>query len=140
MLKVVAPVTSEGVSSERVGDGPVPVRLRFALSSAANTLTPMTPQIHADLTMFASLLPASAILSHSLLPKTKSAYLHLVQSSGYRGPSSPPDPKAAQLRIDDLLLEEGDSVLVQVGKAGARELRVESTGKREAEWVLVEME
>lgn len=91
--------------------------------------------------MFASLLPAASSISHSLGPKTKSAYLHLVQSTGYRGPSAPPDTKGAQLRLnDDLVLEEGDSLLIEVGRSGSKELRVESTGKREAEWVLVEME
>lgn len=99
------------------------------------------PQIHASLTMFASLLPSSSSISHLLGPKAKSAYLHLVQSTSYRGPSAPPDPKGAQLRLnDDLVMEEGDSLLIEVGKSGSRELRVESTGKREAEWVLVEME
>lgn len=91
--------------------------------------------------MFASLLPPSASISHLLGPKTKSAYLHLVQSTGYRAPSTPPDAKGARLRLnDDIVLEEGDSLLIEVGKSGSKELQIESTGKREAEWVLVEME
>ena len=91
--------------------------------------------------MHASLLPSGSLLSHSLGPKVKTAYLHLVQSSGYQGPTTPPDGKGAQIRInDDLVLEEGDSALIEVGKSGSRELNVESTGKREAEWILVEMQ
>lgn len=89
--------------------------------------------------MYASLLAEGVSISHSLAPKTKTAYLHLVQSAGYRGPKDPVDPKGAQLTINDLVLDEGDSLLIEVGKGGARELLVESTGKREAEWILVEM-
>lgn len=91
--------------------------------------------------MHASILSSGSSLDHSLGPKTTKVYLHLAQTSGYRAPTTAPDGNGAQLRLnDDLVLEEGDAAMIVVGKKGARELRVESVGKKDAEWVLIEME
>ena len=103
--------------------------------------------VHAALSMFASILNPASSLTHSLSPTTKKAYLHLIMRSGYRAPSVSASEKyedgGAKLRVNGgLILEEGDGAFVDLtAVTDNREIKVENVGeKRDAEWLLFEME
>lgn len=127
LVQVVGPVNAPGVSSKRTAGGPAPV--------------------HANLSMFASILNPTSSLTHTISPTTKKAYLHLIMRSGYRAPSVSAAEKyedgGAKLRVNGgLILEEGDGAFVDLGAVtDSREIKVENVGeKRDAEWLLFEME
>ena len=96
--------------------------------------------------MFASILNPASSLTHSISPSTKKAYLHLIMRSGYRAPSVSASEKyedgGAKLRVNGgLIFEEGDGAFVDLSAVTERELKVENVGeKRDAEWLLFEME
>lgn len=126
IIPVVAPLGSPGVVDKREGDGPTP--------------------IHANVTMFASILTPKAVVKHELKPDTVRAYLHLAMKSGYRKPTVSASEKyedgGAILQVNGgLLLEEGDGAFVKIDKdaTGSRSLEFKNTAEREAEFVVFEM-
>lgn len=94
LVRVVGPTGTEGVSEERETKGPAPVSCQLYLPPPSSlpslpTLTPspLFPQVHADLHLFATLLPASSTVHHIFQtplknPKSlRKAYIHVVSSS-----------------------------------------------------------
>ncbi|KAF8993448.1 RmlC-like cupin domain-containing protein [Cyathus striatus] len=117
--KVVAPYGSEGVNDEREGEGPAPVQ--------------------SALTMYASIVSPGTQLDRAL--KGSKAYVHVVQTSGYKtGPGA-----GASVKIGDgdgdgeVELREGDGVYVFVG-AGGGIVKVENVGESTAEVLVFDLE
>ncbi|KAK4701743.1 quercetin 2,3-dioxygenase, partial [Phenoliferia sp. Uapishka_3] len=125
LVKVVGTVNTEGVHNKRNTTGPAPV--------------------HSKLNMYASILSPGASITQTISSTATKCYLHLAMTSGYRGPSIPASEKfedgGARVRLNGALaLEEGDGAFVEVKKEGERELKIENTGSKDAEFVLFEME
>ena len=122
LLKVVGPLGSEGVIDEREAKGPSP--------------------IHSNLQMAASILTSGKSLTEAFAADTKKAYLHLIQTAGYRKPGAKPASNSAQLKVTSegatpLVLQEGDGVYITVN--GTASLNIESTGDSSAEFVFFQM-
>ncbi|KAI5474991.1 hypothetical protein MNV49_002114 [Pseudohyphozyma bogoriensis] len=125
LVKVVAPVNTEGVHNGRNTTGPAPV--------------------HSAITMFASILSPKTSVTHTFFKTTTKAYLHNIMVSGYRSPSTPANEKfedgGARIRLNNgLILEEGDGAFVEITKGEANEFLVENVGTKDAEWILFELE
>ncbi|KAL7413813.1 pirin domain-containing protein [Mrakia frigida] len=123
LVKVVGPNGTEGVSEERETKGPAPV--------------------HADLHLFATLLPAASTVYHTFQtplsnPKSlRKAYIHVVQTSGFNLKESL--ASGARVKLNgDLELGEGDGAFITGGKAGM-EFALENVGKGEAEVLVFDM-
>lgn len=95
--------------------------------------------------MYATILSPGASVSHTFSSTATKGYFHLAMTSGYRGPTIPASEKfedgGARVRLNGgLALEEGDGSFIHIAKAGEREIKVENTGTKDAEFVLFEME
>ncbi|KZT60140.1 Pirin-domain-containing protein [Calocera cornea HHB12733] len=122
-VKVVAPITEEGVKPEREADGPTPV--------------------HGGVTMYASLLSPGKTLEH-LVPgkegdgKQRKVYVHVIQTSGYNEGAA----KGNEVRLsgggNDVLLKEGDGAYVLA--TGGETLGLENVGQGKAELVLFDVD
>jgi len=115
--RVVARFGSEGVSSEREGEGPAPV--------------------HSALTMYASLLSPTTKLEKPI--QGTKGYVHVVQTSGYNVGKA----TGAKVKISsgdaEVTLREGDGAYIFVENAG-NALEVENVGDSVAEVVLFDIE
>lgn len=147
LVRVVAPVNADGVKDERDTDGPAPVScgLPAALAAESDADSFSIFQVHANLSMFASILSPKSSVKHELAANTTKAYLHNIMRSGYRGPSTAASDKfedgGAMVSVNGgLILEEGDGAFVEVRSTdGSREIEVKNVGERDAEWLLFEM-
>lgn len=95
LLRIVAPVGSEGVSEEsREGGGPTPVQ--------------------SPLTLYAGLISPGARLAHKLQPlqdnaaAEKKGYVHVVQTSGYNTGAA----KGNAIEVNGVKLQEGDGAFI----------------------------
>jgi len=120
-VPVVAPIGAEGISPTREGTGPAPVQ--------------------SPLTLFATLLSPSKSLSRvfpSGNAKSRKAYIHVVQTSGY----NPKAATGATVKVGgdgvELELKEGDGAYI-FGVAG-KEIKVENVGEQIAEVLLFDLE
>ncbi|KAG8950840.1 hypothetical protein FRC04_007072 [Tulasnella sp. 424] len=116
LLKVVAPVGSEGVDEERESTGPVP--------------------IHSQVTVYATMISTGNAVVHTLPDGagTQRAYIQVPQSSGYNQSVA----RGSRIRVNgDLELAEGDGAFVW-GEPG-EQLRIENTGEKSAEALLFDL-
>ncbi|KZO97006.1 pirin domain-containing protein [Calocera viscosa TUFC12733] len=120
-VRIVAPVTSEGVKAEREAVGPTP--------------------IHSNLTAYATLLSPQSSLGYTLPPlegqKLRKAYVHLVQMSGYNpGPGT-----GAHVRVSGegaiAEIREGDAVYIEA--PAGEEIKLENVGELTAELLLFDV-
>ena len=113
LVRVVASIGDEGVSSDREGSGAAPVQ--------------------SPLSLYASLLSPSASVSHVL--KRSKAYIHVVQTSGYNTGKA----AGASVRIPaSEVLREGDGAYIIAG-AGSK-IFLENVGEGVAEVLLFDLE
>lgn len=122
ILKVVAPPEDNDVVEEREAKGPIPV--------------------HANIRVFASILTPSTKVEHaSSTENTTKTLIHNIMRSGYREPKDKPIEGGARIKIsyenETIELDEGDSVFIN-GKL-EKPLSLESTGQKNAEFLLFEM-
>jgi len=112
LVRIVAPLGSEGVVDKREVSGPAP--------------------IHSPLTVFASLLSPSKTLTHTM--GTGKLYIHNIQKSGYNtGPAT-----GSHLKINGSSeLREGDAVY-GTGKAGET-ITIENVGSTPAEFLVFDV-
>jgi len=115
--RVVARFGSQGVGSERNGDGPAPV--------------------HSPLTMYASLLSPTTKLDKTM--EGTKGYVHVVQTSGYNIGKAIDTKIKIKSGDSELALGEGDGAYIFVGTAG-NTLQVENVGDSIAEVVLFDLE
>ncbi|GAA5973634.1 hypothetical protein JCM11641_005054 [Rhodosporidiobolus odoratus] len=125
LVQVVGPAGSEGVSDERDTTGPAPV--------------------HANLSMFASILTSKSSIKHTLSSTTTKAYLHSIMRSGYRSPAVSASDKfedgGAMLQVNGgYIMEEGDGAFVTVPKEAGREMEFKNVGERDVEFLVFEMQ
>ncbi|THH27159.1 hypothetical protein EUX98_g7032 [Antrodiella citrinella] len=118
-VRVVAPVTDDGVTDKREAAGPAPV--------------------HGTITMFATLLSPNASVSQTFPKSSKSSprkgYIHFAQTSGYNiGPASGGQIDVAGADGPTTQLKEGDGAYA-VAESGA-EITVTNTGDSVAEVLL----
>ncbi|WVQ72138.1 hypothetical protein IAR50_001683 [Cryptococcus sp. DSM 104548] len=129
LVKIVAPIGTEGVTEERETKGTTP--------------------IHSPVYFYASLLSPSKSVNHTLLPsvqsptsKDKLVYIQLVQSSGYN--TGPADVKSgAAVKVtgggQEQVIGEGDGVFIRGGQV-EEQVVIESVGQKVGEVVLFEMD
>ncbi|KAJ3006922.1 hypothetical protein HKX48_009410 [Thoreauomyces humboldtii] len=125
LVKVVAPVNSQGVNNNRNTSGPAPV--------------------HSPITMFASILTPSKTITHTFPKSTPKAYIHNIMVGGYRGPNVAAGDKfedgGARLKLENgLVLEEGDGAFVEIAEGEGNEFKFENVGAKDAEFILFELE
>ncbi|KIO24138.1 hypothetical protein M407DRAFT_77373 [Tulasnella calospora MUT 4182] len=116
LLKVVAPVGSEGVKEERESAGPAPV--------------------HSQVTVYATIVSAAKAVIHTLPDGTgvQRAYIQIPQSSGYNRSTA----RGSRMRLNnDLEIAEGDGVFVW-GQPG-EQIRMENIGETPAEALLFDL-
>ncbi|ORY78558.1 RmlC-like cupin domain-containing protein [Protomyces lactucae-debilis] len=91
--------------------------------------------IHANLSMYASLLEPGKTVSH--VQKRTFGYIHHIMSSGFKTPKT----GTSQLKVNGQVLNEGDGLYID-RKAGEGEalLEIESTGEQRAEFLLFDMD
>ncbi|HEV7737083.1 MAG TPA: hypothetical protein VGO47_06905, partial [Chlamydiales bacterium] len=94
LVRVVAPVGTEGVITEREGSGPTPVESNLAL--------------------YASLLSPSQTISHVFGAPMQGqtlryGYLHVIQTSGYNTKAA----AGATVQVNGLNLSEGDGAFIE---------------------------
>ncbi|KIY44961.1 RmlC-like cupin [Fistulina hepatica ATCC 64428] len=118
-MRVVAPVGSKGVSSEREADGPAPV--------------------HTQLTLYATLLSPGRALPQEM--HGQKGYIHIVQTSGYHvGPAEGASVRVGQ-KAETVDLREGDGAYIWFPKNdGKITLDIENVGGSTAEVVLFDLE
>lgn len=120
LVRIVAPLKSDGVSVQREGTGPTP--------------------IHAQLSAYASIISPSSTVTHTFsLPvegkEERKAYIHVIQTSGYNTGRA----QGAKVRLNGgLELGEGDGAFVSAKETD--KLEVENVGEGSVEIVLFEME
>ncbi|ODN83713.1 hypothetical protein L202_01807 [Cryptococcus amylolentus CBS 6039] len=129
LVKIVAPMGTEGVVEEREVKGTTP--------------------IHSPVYFYASLLSPSKSVTHTLLPpvlkptfKDKLIYIQLIQSSGYNTGAASVKNGAAVKVIGgglDQVIGEGDGVFIRGGQVG-EEVVLENVGQKVGEVVLFEMD
>jgi len=122
LVKIVAPVEDADVTDEREGKGPIP--------------------IHSKVRVFASILNPSETLQHATQGDTKFTLIHNIMSSGYRKPADKAIDGGAAIKVSNgadetHTLEEGDSLYID-GKL-TEELKIESSGAKDAEFLVFEM-
>lgn len=115
--RVVAPIRSQGVNTEREGRGPAPV--------------------HSPLTLYASLLSPETKLEKSL--ERQKGYVHVVQTSGYNEANAEGASVKISSQDSQLTLREGDGAYISVGKSG-NVLEVQNVGDRVAEVVVFDLD
>lgn len=115
--RVVARFGSQGVSSERDGEGPAPVQ--------------------SPLTMYASLLSPTTKLEKPM--EGVKAYIHVVQTSGYNVGKATGSKVKIGSGDTELTLGEGDGAYIFVGDSG-KSLEVQNVGDTVAEVVLFDIE
>lgn len=120
-VPVVAPIGVDGISASREGSGPAPVQ--------------------SPLTLFATLLSPSNDLAYtfpSSESKSRKAYIHVVQTSGYNSKAA----TGATVKVGgdgvELELKEGDGAYIY-GESG-KEMKVENVGDKIAEVLLFDLE
>jgi len=119
LLRIVAPVGSEGVSSKREDSGPAPVQ--------------------SPVTLYATLLSPSKTVTHifptPVSSEPRKSYIHVVQTSGY----NTGEAKGARVRLNGgLELAEGDGAFAW-GREGDK-LEVENVGDKVAEVLVFDIE
>lgn len=121
LVRIVAPIGSEGVVEEREGSGPAP--------------------IHAQVSTFASIISPSSTVTHTFpapddTTQERKGYIHVVQTSGYNTGKS--FVSGARVRLNGgLELGEGDGAFVS-GLANDK-LEIESVGNVPAEILLFDI-
>ncbi|KAF2161071.1 hypothetical protein M409DRAFT_69940 [Zasmidium cellare ATCC 36951] len=94
-------------------------------------------EIHADLSMDASILSPGKKVVHEVVGKEgeeRNVYLHVVMSTGRTQPKA----GGAKIKVGDVVLGEGDGAYV-TGAKGSGTIEVESVGEKEAEFLLFDM-
>ncbi|KAF8316816.1 pirin domain-containing protein [Clavulina sp. PMI_390] len=121
LVQVVGPIgSSPEVLTEREGSGPTP--------------------IHANTSVFASLLSPSVTVSHSIpSPKEgeseRKTYVHLIQTSGYNTEAA----IGAKIRINgEVEISEGDGVFV-TSQGATENLVIENVSDRDAEFLVFDV-
>ena len=121
IVRVVAPPADDGVVDEREAKGPIPV--------------------HAHIRVAASILQPGKSVSLTTREDTTKTLIHNIMKSGYRSPKQQPLEGGSVLKIksgnEEVELVEGDSLFV-TGKL-PEALSFESTGEKEAEFLIFEM-
>lgn len=88
--------------------------------------------IHANLTMYATILEPSHVVRHTL--RRNGAYLHLVMRSGAAGGGA---VKGARLNVNGAeTIVEGDGLYIR----GSGNLEIESVGGTDAEFLLFDLQ
>lgn len=102
-------------------------------------------QVHADLHLFATLLPASSTVFHTFQPSltakpkaVRNAYIHVVQTSGFNIKESLASGARISVNGGELELGEGDGAFVTGGKPG-QEFDLTNVGKGEAEVLVFDL-
>ncbi|KAH8917057.1 RmlC-like cupin [Atractiella rhizophila] len=100
--------------------------------------------ILSGLKMHASILTPSSSVEHTFSEQPfKKAYVHLIQTSGYRSPRRPVPEGATKLAIkngdNELVLEEGDGAFIDAVAVGEK-LEFKNVGESNAEFVFFELE
>lgn len=90
-------------------------------------------EIHADLSMDASILSPGKQVVHELVKDgERSIYLHVVMADRKQNPTG------AKIKVGDVELGEGDGAFVR-GASGPGKIEVESIGEKPAEFLLFDM-
>ncbi|ORY25539.1 RmlC-like cupin domain-containing protein [Naematelia encephala] len=129
LIKIVAPIGTDGVVEAREGDGPTPV--------------------HAPLHTLVTLLSPSKSVTHTVLPplkatvESKLVLVQVVQSSGYNTKPASKDPSGVVIKVSggdsQVTLGEGDAVFIREAKVG-EEIVLENVGSKVGEVVVFEMD
>jgi hypothetical protein len=117
---LVAPIGSDGVSTDREGDGPTPIQ--------------------SDVALWATILSPNRTISRDMptSERERKAYLQVVQTSGFnKGPA-----RGAHVRVEignqSVEMKEGDGAFVHA--APKEELRMTNLGNCEAEVLLFDVD
>ncbi|KZV98749.1 RmlC-like cupin [Exidia glandulosa HHB12029] len=115
LLRVVAPVASEGVSLEREGKGPAPVQ--------------------SPVSLYATILSKGKSVTHRAPKKDAKVYVHVIQTSGY----NPSASSGATIELNGTQLREGDGAFVFAANEGD-EIVLDNVGAKDAEVLLFDVE
>ncbi|EJD48217.1 pirin domain-containing protein [Auricularia subglabra TFB-10046 SS5] len=115
LLRVVAPINSEGVNTEREGTGPAPV--------------------HSPVSLFATIMSTGTTLTHRVPNANGKVYVHVVQTSGYNAGAA----TGATVEVAGTRLSEGDGAFIQATNEGD-ELNLANVGSKDAEVLLFDVE
>jgi redox-sensitive bicupin YhaK (pirin superfamily) len=121
LVKIVAPITAEGVTDKREDNGPAPV--------------------HSDLTLYATIISPSKSVTYNVpAPATggkRKSYIHVVQTSGYNTKKS----TGATVSVDggETKLSEGDGTFAYSEGEGGK-IEITNVGDKDAEVLVFDLE
>ena len=117
---LVAPIGSDGVSTDREGDGPAPIQ--------------------ADVALWATVLSPNSTVSRDMPSSEggRKAYLQVVQTSGFNQGTARGAHVRAQVGTQSVEMKEGDGTFVYA--APKEELRVTNLGNSVAEVLLFDVD